>query len=89
MVDPATLTGSNIAIGVMTPVLPTWQMISFKIVSFFSGGYLYATAHLGTFMVEPNISLKCKSSTLITAPSIPNVKFSLSSPIFSIACSAS
>ena len=59
--------------------------MSFKIVSFCSGGYLYATAHFGTFDVVPNISLKCKSSTFTTAPSIPKVKFSLSSPIFSIA----
>ena len=85
IVEPATLTGSKIAIGVITPVLPTWHTISFKVVSFCSGGYLYATAHLGVLAVVPNISLKFKSSTFTTAPSIPNVKFSLSSPIFWIA----
>ena len=85
IVEPATFTGSNIAIGVMTPVLPTWQIISFNFVSFFSGGYLYAIAHLGVLAVVPKISLKSNSSTFTTAPSIPNVNFSLSFPIFSIA----
>ena len=89
IVEPATFTGSKTAIGVMTPVLPTWQIISFKMVSFFSGGYLYATAHLGVLAVVPKISLNFKLSTLTTAPSIPNVRFSLSSPIFSIAFSTS
>ena len=32
--EPATITGSSIAIGVIAPVLPTWQIISFKTVSF-------------------------------------------------------
>jgi len=85
IVEPATTTGSNIARGVITPVLPTWHIISFKIVSFFSGGYLYATAHLGTFAVCPIFSLNSKSSTFTTAPSIPNVKSFLSSPILFIA----
>ena len=47
IVEPATLTGSKIAIGVIAPVLPTWHTISFKSVSFCSGGYLYAIAHFG------------------------------------------
>ena len=59
--------------------------MSFKIVSFLSGGYLYAIAHLGTLLVVPIISLNFKSSTFTTAPSIPNVKLSLSSPILFIA----
>ena len=85
MVEPASFTGSRIAIGVITPVLPTWQTISFTLVSFFSGGYLYATAHLGTFAVEPNMSRKAKSSTFTTAPSIPKLSSSRICPIFSIA----
>ena len=48
IVEPATLTGSNIAVGVSAPVLPTWHTISKSFVSFFSGGYLYAIAHFGT-----------------------------------------
>ena len=59
--------------------------MSFNIVSFCSGGYLYAIAHLGVFAVVPNISLNFKLSTFITAPSIPNVSVSLISPIFFIA----
>ena len=89
ILEPATTTGSSIAIGVITPVLPTLQTISFNIVSFCSGGYLYAIAHFGTLNVVPIFSLKFKSSTFITAPSIPNGIFSLSSPIFSIAFTAS
>ena len=89
IVEPATFTGSKIAIGVMTPVLPTWQIISFKIVSFFSGGYLYAIAHLGTFDVVPSSSLNFRLSTFITAPSIPNDSCSLFSPISFIALKAS
>ena len=89
MVEPATFTGSNTAIGVITPVLPTWQIISFKIVSFFSGGYLYAIAHFGTLNVVPNSSLNFKLSTFTTAPSIPNVSSSLLSPISFIAWTAS
>ena len=60
-------------------------MISFNIVSFFSGGYLYAIAHLGTFAGCPIFSLKFKSSTLITAPSIPKDREFLSCPILFIA----
>jgi len=40
---------------------------------------------LGTLLVVPKISLNDKSSTFTTAPSIPKLKLSLSSPIFSIA----
>ena len=76
---------SNIARGVIAPVLPTWHIISFTIVSFFSGGYLYAIAHLGTLNVVPKNSLCSKLSTFTTAPSIPKLKNSLSSPILLIA----
>ena len=89
IVEPATFTGFNIAIGVIAPVLPTWQIISSSLVSFFSGGYLYAIAHLGTLEVVPIFSLNFKLSTFITAPSIPKVNSSLSSPIFFIASIAS
>ena len=89
ILEPATTTGSKIAIGVIAPVLPTWHTISFNFVSFFSGGYLYATAHFGVLYVVPNFSLSSKLSTLTTAPSIPNDIFSLSFPIFSIAFIAS
>ena len=82
--EPATFTGSNIAIGVIAPVLPTLHIISFNIVSFFSGGYLYAIAHLGALNVVPIFSLNSRLSTFITAPSMPNVKSSLFSPILFI-----
>ena len=83
--EPATFTVSKIAIGVIAPVLPTWHIISLTLVSFFSGGYLYATAHFGVLYVVPIFSLNSKLFTLTTAPSIPKVKLSLSLPIFSIA----
>ena len=40
ILEPATFTVSNIAIGVIAPVRPTWHIISITFVSFFSGGYL-------------------------------------------------
>ena len=58
--------------------------MSFTIVCFFSGGYLYATAHLGVLYVVPTFSLNSKLFTFTTAPSIPNVSLSLFSPIFLI-----
>ena len=63
--------------------------MSFNIVSFFSGGYLYATAHLGTFVVTPISSLCAKLSTLTTAPSISNFSSPLLSPISLIAANIS
>ena len=59
--------------------------MSFNIVSFCSGGYLYATAHFGVLNVVPIFSLKAKLSTFTTAPSIPKFKVGLSFPIFSMA----
>lgn len=84
------LIGFNIASGVNTPVLPILNIIFSTTVSFCSGGYLYATAHLGYLEVTPKISLNFKLFTLITAPSVPKVNLSLLSPIsitFSIASS--
>ena len=89
ILEPATFTVSNIAIGVIAPVRPTWHIISITFVSFFSGGYLYATAHLGVLKVVPIFSLNSKLFTFTTAPSIPKLRFSLSSPIFFIASSTS
>lgn len=43
--------------GVNAPVLPTLISISRSLVSFSSGGYLYASAHLGNLAVAPNNSL--------------------------------
>ena len=37
---PASLTGSRLAVGVRTPVLPTWISIDKSLVFFSSGGYL-------------------------------------------------
>jgi len=87
--EPATTTGSSIATGVIAPVLPTWNAISKSLVSFFSGGYLYATAHFGVLYVVPIISLNFRLLTFTTAPSIPKDIFSLSAPIFLIASIAS
>ena len=63
--------------------------MSFKIVSFCSGGYLYAIAHLGVLNVFPIFSLRARLSTFTTAPSIPNVNWSRFSPISLIASIAS
>ncbi len=46
-------------------------------------------AHLGVLKVVPKFSLKFKSSTFITAPSVPKLKPSLLSPMLSISFIAS
>ena len=50
-VVPATLTGSRIAVGVTTPVLPMLNSMSNSRVTTSSAGNLYAIAHLGDFCV--------------------------------------
>ena len=70
MVEPAKKTGSKIASGVSTPVLPTFISILSSLVNFFSAGYLYAVAHFGDLAVEPSISLCLKLLVFITAPSM-------------------
>ena len=50
-VVPATLTGSSIAVGVTTPVLPILSSISNKSVMTSSAGNLYAIAQRGDFCV--------------------------------------
>jgi len=76
-VTPPILTGSRIATGVIIPVLPTWNFTSNNFVVLCSGGYLNAIAHLGNFVVSPNIFLNLYSLTLITAPSIAYSRFFL------------
>ena len=83
-VVPANLTGSNTAVGVILPVLPTSIIMSNNFVVFRSAGNLYAIAHLGLFAVNPIFSLCAKLLTLITIPSIPNAKSSLWSVQYSI-----
>jgi hypothetical protein len=48
---PAMFTGSKIATGVITPVLPICRSIFFIIVVFCSAGNLRAIANLGAFPV--------------------------------------
>ena len=69
-VVPARSTGSKLPTGVSTPVLPTLISILRSLVGFSSGGYLYASAHLGYFAVLPRSRRLAKLSTLTTAPSI-------------------
>ena len=55
-VVPAKNTGSNSPVGVKTPVRPTATSMSRSVVSFSSGGYLYASAQRGNFAVLPSAS---------------------------------
>ena len=71
-VVPASNIGSNNAVGVKAPVLPTFISIFLNVVSFCSGGYLKAIAQRGFFAVEPNSLRLSKEFTFITAPSISN-----------------
>ena len=54
-VVPATLTGSRIAVGVTTPVLPMLNSMSNSRVTTSSAGNLYAIAHLGDFACNPSL----------------------------------
>ena len=83
-VVPARRTGSSTALGVSTPVRPTCTTMSITLDSFFSGGYLYATAHFGHLAVLPNISRSDKLLSFTTAPSISKGNSILVSPSFSI-----
>ncbi len=83
------MTGSNTAVGVRTPVLPTFISMSTTFVCFSSGGYLKAIAHFGNFDVLPKASRCSKLSTFITAPSISNGNVPLISPILSTSLIAS
>ena len=69
-VVPANRTGVSTALGVSTPVRPTWTTMSSTLEGFFSGGYLNATAHLGNFAVEPRTVRSDRLFTFTTAPSI-------------------
>ncbi len=70
MVEPATVTGSNSATGVSTPVRPTWMRISRRTVVFSSGGNLKAMAQRGARAVNPSSSCWAKLSTFTTTPSM-------------------
>ena len=70
MVEPATVTGSNSATGVSTPVRPTWMRISRSTVVFSSGGNLNAMAQRGARAVKPRSPCWVKLSTLTTTPSM-------------------
>ena len=69
-VVPASRTGESTALGVSTPVRPTWTTMFSTVENFFSGGYLNATAHLGNLAVEPSRSRSARWSILMTAPSM-------------------
>ena len=69
-VAPPTFIGSKTATGVIAPVLPVCNLISFNFVVCSSEGNLNATAHRGAFEVKPSSSWVCKESTFKTAPSI-------------------
>ena len=69
-VVPARRTGSTRTFGVSTPVLPTCTTISRTLLSFFSGGYLKATAHLGALAVLPSAWRWARESIFMTAPSM-------------------
>ena len=53
---PEIKTVSKFATGVITPVLPTWNVIDLKIVLASSAGYLKAIHHLGHLTVYPILS---------------------------------
>ena len=82
---PDTNTDSNSPVGVRTPVRPTLIVMSLRIVSTSSGGYLYAVAHLGSFAVLPSTSWSSKLLTLITIPSVSYGNSWRFSPQYSIA----
>ena len=69
-VVPARRTGSTITFGVKTPVRPTCTTISSTRLSFFSGGYLKATAQRGALAVLPSSRRWERELILMTAPSI-------------------
>ena len=69
-VEPATLIGCITANGVTLPVLPTLTSMSSNFVRTTSGGYLYATAHLGVLDVAPRFFCVFMSFTFTTTPSI-------------------
>ena len=72
------------ALGVILPVLPTVNFISFKVVKTSLAGNLYAIPHLGTLDVNPNLFSSSRLSTLSTTPSISNGRLSLFSDSESI-----
>ncbi len=69
-VDPATWTGCITANGVTRPVRPTFTWMSSSRVVTSSGGYLYAIAHRGAWLVAPSCRCRASWSTLTTTPSI-------------------
>ena len=70
-VVPASRTGASTALGVSTPVRPTCTTMSCTTEGFCSGGYLKATAHLGTLGggAQPSPG-PTGWLTLMTAPSM-------------------
>ena len=70
IVEPATVTGSNSATGVSTPVRPTCTRISRRTVRLSSGGNLNAIAQRGARAVKPSASCWAKESTFTTTPSM-------------------
>ena len=70
-VEPDRSTGCNSATGVSTPVRPTCTIIFSRVVSFCSGGNLYAAAQRGARAVAPSASRVAVELILITAPSVP------------------
>ena len=88
-VVPASRTGSSTALGVSTPVRPTWMTMSTTLEGFTSGGYLYAAAHRGNLAVLPRVSRWLRSLTLMTAPSMSKGNSSRFSPMAATRSTAS
>ncbi len=69
-VTPPTATGTSLATGVRTPVLPTCTSMACNTVMACSAGNLKATAKRGDLAVKPRACWAARSFTLATAPSI-------------------
>ena len=70
MVEPATVTGSNSATGVSTPVRATWMRISRRTVVFLLGRELERDRPARARAVKPSSSCWAKLSTFTTTPSM-------------------
>ena len=67
---PPKLTLSNLATGVIEPVLPTWKSISLIKVIAFSAENLRAIDHRGFFPTTPSLFWSDKLFNFTTSPSI-------------------
>ena len=69
IITPAHGTGSNSATGVITPLLPTENIIFLTVVVACGAGYLKAIAQRGLLAVTPNIRWSSNRFTFTTRPS--------------------